>query len=664
MCGFFAVIGPRGTLPGDDACRRALDTLAARGPDGEGLRREVFGDLEVVMGHRRLAIVGVADGSQPIVSDLAMAVVNGEFYGHRAVRARLERAGARFSTRSDSEILPRLYDADGGAQSPGGGPGNWLRDLCGEWSFALVDRRDGTLWAACDPSGTKPLRWWASPDSRTVMLASEAKALFALGAPRELDEEALRFALALQYLPYGRTLFRGIRMLPPGSWLRASEGTVATGQLWDHFAQRPLLGREGRDADCATAFPWLSQRELDAVEVALRPGAGRLAKVSALRALVEGAVARRLPTERDFCTHLSGGVDSAIVTALAARLTGRRVDGYCASFPWAGTGDETEAAAVSARAIGAELRPVVMSPAALLTAMDEAPLRSEGLSINMHAGAKILVADAISQAGHRVAFTGEGADEAFLGYEHFRWDFPEGQRPPSADVNPASVGIMRPDGKPREDLGALAGVLGGTVPSWVSTKAAAADLLVPVLGGRLRDVAFRPEELALGLPIGVLGGAHAVGPVGRARALWSVYCMSGYILRGLDDAMGMARGVESRLAFLDPAIQWFAAQLPDGEHYGVDGLEKGLLREAMTDLLPECVLRRPKRAFLAPSLLDSDIGRVWARDRILGGGLVSRGLLTEAGVRELLEAPQRPVRDAAILTLASLSGVIDAFDLA
>ena len=660
MCGFFAIIGPAGTLPDDDTCRRALATLSDRGPDGEGLHREILADhgLEVVFGHRRLAIVGVGNGTQPMLTEKTVSVVNGEFYGHEAVRQRLERQGARFTTDSDSEILPHLFEAT--RTSGATWPGAAMRQLCGEWAFALLDRDRGTLWAGCDPSGTKPLRWWRSADGQTLMLASQASTLFELGAPKAMDDEALRFAMGFQYLPYGRTPFGGIGMVPPGTWMASGGGMIATGQTWDHFRQAPVAMP---DNSPAALFPWLGDGELQAIDLALRPGAPRSSKAQAIRALLEGAVARRIPRERDFCSHLSGGIDSAIVTALLIRQTGKPIQGFCASFPWAAQGDETEAALETATAIGAEFCPVLMQPRALLDAMSEAPRRAEGMAINMHAGAKILVADAIRAAGHRVAFTGEGADEAFLGYEHFRWDFPENERPVTRDVNPLSVGIMRPDGKPRASLASLEFEL-GSLPAWISTKMAAADQLTPTLGRRLQDLPFAPNRLLLDLPDLALASAVAVDPLARARALWSIYCMTGYILRGLDDAMGMARGVESRLVFLDPAIQWFAARIAPGEHYGADGIEKGLLREAVADLLPESVLRRPKRAFLAPSLFGSDVGMQWAQERLLDGPLASSGLFDRPGIEALLARPASPVRDAGILTLASLSGLMTALKVA
>ena len=659
MCGFFAAIGPGDRMPVDTRISQALEALKARGPDGEGQYRVSMGATEAVFGHRRLALVGLDNGRQPLVSGRTVAVVNGEFYGQGAIRASLIGMGIDFDTASDSELVPRLYQAFGGEEREGGGPGRWIDPLTGEFAFVMLDRETEVIWAACDPFGAKPLVYWMPEDRKSLMLASDIKTLIELGAPRVLDEHSLRFALELQYLPFGRTLFKDIHMLPPGSWLKWRSGELALGTLWNVATMRPT----------STAFSgahWegfgLSARTIDAVERALHAGADRSDQVRALRGLIIEAAARRLPGETSFATHLSGGIDSAAASAITKRLSGNHVDSFCASFPWAADGDETAAAAESARLIGVEFHPVVMSPENLLRAMDEAAYRSEGLSINLHAGAKILIAEAVRERGHRCVFTGEGADEAFFGYEHFRWDFPSYVAPPAGPDNPATSGIQRPDGSEAAIPG-LSNLLNG-LPTWIRTKAGAAAALRPAFGERLRSEGFVPERLVTDLPPELRSRMQDVSSVERARALWSIYCLSGYILRGLDDAMGMSRGVESRLMFLDPAVQWFAARLSPSVHFRIDGLEKGLMREALSGLVPDAVLTRPKRPFLAPSVLGSDVGQSWARDRLLGGGLVRSGLFTEAGLTNLLDQPSRPVRDAGVLTLASVANLMNAFDLA
>jgi asparagine synthase (glutamine-hydrolysing) len=620
VCGFLAGVFDADTAPSEAQVEAALDAMGHRGPDGRGHARIPLADGRVaILGHVRLALVGVGDGRQPFVSDRAATVVNGEFYGWREARAALERAGARFATRTDSEIAHAAFTLRG-AQG-------WTDGLDGEWAMAAVDLRAGTLHTACDPFGAKPLRHWTSRDGRSSAVASEAKALFALGIPASLDDASLRFAMGLQYLPVGRTLFSGIGMVPPGCRFDHAAGRGRVTPWHDPFAEAP-------DDGCGEPTPG------EAI------------------ALLRAAVRRRIPEEASFATHLSGGLDSALVLALAAEAQGPGIEAFTASVPFGP--DESAQAAETARHVGARLVPVPMPLDRLLAAMERAPFHSEGLSMNAHAGAKLLIAQAVRERGHKAVLTGEGADEAFWGYEHLRLDagvaMPDG-------LGAATFGIHRPEAE-AGGLEGLAAALGGPVPGFVRTKAAAAIALAPVLGDRLEAAPFDAADLAGHLPASWLASLRRRPGAEAARGLWSVHGLSGYILRGLDDALGMAHGVESRLAFLDPALNALARRTAPARHFGAGGIEKRLLREGAGGILPQAVLTRPKSPFMIPALTGTPEGEAWARDRILGGRLVGAGLVRESGVDALLAQPDRPVRDAHLLALASLSGLVDAFGLA
>ena len=642
MCGFIAGIFPKDTAPDDAAVSRALDAIAHRGPDGRGTLRIDLGNRVAILGHVRLAMVGSGDGRQPFSAPDAAAVVNGEFYGHREARARLERAGRRFATSSDSEVAlhafaTRRSDA-------------WLASLRGEWALAAIDPVAGTLTAACDPVGTRPLRHWTSRDGRSVCVASEAKALFALGVPREVDTGTLRFAAEFQYLPLGRTPFRDVGMLAPGHKLHWRPGVTQIRPWHDPFSVRPLEGDGFRE--------FLDPASARLVDIALRTGT-RPGRAEAVLSLLRDAVRVRLPERGSPAAHLSGGLDSAAVVALLTEALGPGVESFVAAFPWGS--DEAGEAASTARHLGARLVPVTMTASDLTDAMDVAAFHAEAPAINAHAGAKVLLARAIRGAGHDCAFTGEGADEAFLGYEHLRADFPASVRPATVDVNPATLGVHRPeDGHPGppEVRDAL-----GFVPTFVRGKASAAGTLRGTLGPRLMAEAYDAGRIVGDLPDAWLRGTRGLGRVEVSRGLWSAYALSGYILRGLDDAPGMSCAVEGRLAFLDPAVRRFASMVPPLDHYGADGIEKGLLREALAGLLPPDVLARHKRPFMAPSLTATPEGAAWATERLLGGRLAASGLFDAAGMRALLASPDRPARESGVLTLASLSALLDAFDL-
>lgn len=618
MCGLVAGVFTPDAAPDDAAIEAALASIAHRGPDGSHWVRRTLPDGRIaVLGHTRLALVGVSDGRQPFVSDTHATVVNGEFYGWREERARMAARGARFSTGSDSENAHHAYGLDGAS--------GWLSGLDGEWTATTIDFSDGSLHAACDPFGTRPLRFWTSADGRSFAVASEAKALFALGVPAELDMEALRFALTLQYLPVGSTLFRGISMLPPGHRL-------------DHDGRR------------TTMRPWSD------LALGIDDGQG-LGGSDDLRRALEHAVTRRLPTERTFGTHLSGGLDSAIVTALAIQGAGRPIDAFVADFTFGP--NETEQARATAAHVGANLVPVRIDEAALRRATDLAPLHSEGLAINGHAAAKIVIADAVRAAGHACVLTGEGADEAFWGYEHLRLDAGLALH---EDAAANTAGVHRPSGVVG-GLEDLEDALRGPAPTFVRAKLGMTSPIRAAFGERLSGIRFRPADMADALPGDWLRLVHGMDGARAARALWNVHGLSGYILRGLDDAMGMSRGVESRLAFLDPVVQRHAARVAPKDHFAADGLEKALLRNAVAGLVPDDVLARRKAPFMSPMLSAAPGSGDWVRERLLGGRLASSGLFEVEGLTALTQGPDTPAVDAARMTLCSLSSLMEAFSL-
>lgn len=618
MCGFVAGVFSRKNAPSPERMASALRSLGHRGPDASDMTTFDLPDGRTAfVAHARLALVGIEDGRQPFVDAGHATVVNGEFYDWRERRRELETRGARFRTRSDSEVAHASFALDG--------PEGWLRPLDGEWATAVIDLRSGRLHAACDPFGARPLRHWSSRDGRSFVVASEAKAIIELIGSARLDMQALRFALTLQYLPMGRTLFDGIGMLPPGHRI-------------DH------------DGDSVTIRPW-SDLILGAPSD-LDPATPEEA-IDTLRT----AVHRRIPGERSFATHLSGGLDSALVLALASEVTGPGVDAFVADFSFGS--NETEQARETASHIGANLVPVTMSASDMLNAADTTPWHSEGLVINGHASAKIIIAEAVRDAGHRCVLTGEGADEAFWGYEHLRLDAGLAMH---ADAAANTAGVHRAlehvDG-----LDALGSALGGSVPGFVRAKAAMTLGLQNAFGPTLRDARYSPTMMSDAITPSWSERIRSFDSAHAARAMWNVHGLSGYILRGLDDAMGMSRGIESRLSFLDPAVQRLAARTSPAGHFREDGLEKRLLRDGAHGLVPESVIARRKAPFMAPMLTDTREGRRWAKDRVLGGSLVKGGLFDETSLMTMLEAPATPIGDANLMTLASLARLIEDFRL-
>ena len=226
MCGICGVVTARREEDlGEPQLRRMMGMLAHRGPDGEGAF-ESAGTPRAMLGHRRLAIIDLDTGRQPMTSPCAplTIVFNGEIYNHRELRPSLVAKGHRFATRSDTEVILHLYEEKGDA---------CVDDLRGMFAFAIWDARRRRLFAARDRLGVKPFVYRLDPADGTFAFASEIKALLALpGVAREPDPEALNFFLALQYVPHPWTAFKGIRKLPPGHTLSLEGGRLDLRPYW------------------------------------------------------------------------------------------------------------------------------------------------------------------------------------------------------------------------------------------------------------------------------------------------------------------------------------------------------------------------------------------------------------------------------------------------
>jgi asparagine synthase (glutamine-hydrolysing) len=599
MCGILAALTPEAT-PLD--LGPGLRALAHRGPDGQGQFSSPCGRLH--LGHTRLALVDLAGGQQPFHSEdgQVSAVVNGEFYGDQGLRRALLGRGHALRSRCDSELLVHLYE-DHGLDA--------LRLLRGEFAFVLWDQRRRLLWAARDRFGIKPLVY--TEHRGTLLLASEAKALLALGAPAAWDVEAFFQAASLQYLPPDRTLFDRIRTLPPGHQLLAGTGPLRVAPYWD--MDYPYRNEEGDDEGLSAE---LGRRLDEAVELRLRG---------------DEAVA----------CQLSGGIDSAAVLAAAARASSRPVPAFTLSFE--GGYDEADRAEEIARFVGAAHHRVDASAGALAGAFEAAVLAGEGLAINGHIAAKHLLLRAIREAGYKVALTGEGADEVLAGYAHLRADLAGTTRALEAS-NQASAGLMLPSGATLP-LGAIEGAL-GFVPTWLQAKGSLGFRLHGLLRDEVRGQLRGHDPAATLLAsFDVEGQLRGRGRVEQALYLWTRLALGGYILRTLGDAQEMAHGVEGRVPFLDHELFAWLRQVAMG-HKIRDGVEKHLLRRSQRGRLPPSVLTREKHPLVAPPL-DGPLLSL-TNDLLRGPALRASPLFDPPRVLALLDAlPRQPLEHRKLL---------------
>lgn len=567
MCGIFAWWPSSAVRDPGPAHRRGLDALAPRGPDGEGVWTAPDG--RAWLGHRRLAITGVR-GSQPLVSPAArhIALVNGEFYDAALHRRAFERQGVRFATDTDSELLLPLY-ARFGEEA--------LEHLEGEFAFVLWDRAQDRVWMARDRAGVKPLRVAEGP--RGLAAASEAKALLAAGWGAGWDENALADALALQYPHPASTLFAGIGQLEPGesrTYVRAADGT------WSRATSRRWWTWFGAD------------RPTDPTP--------EDASVQLEGALV-GAVRRRLETPWPVAVHLSGGLDSSAILALASRQRSEGLAAFSVAFdaaPGAVVHDESAVAEETARRCGVPWHRVAVPTAALLDEWPAAVARAEGFGVNGHLVAKRCLAAAIRAADYRITLTGEGADEALLGYAFLAADASgSGTALDAAALwaaNPVAHGVMLPDGVGL-DLSPIEAAW-GWVPTWLRAKA--------VLGARLTSL-MKTEWAHERLTAAVARWASSEIPrsnaprVHQAAAAWARRALGGYMLPALADAPEAGMGIENRVPFLDASVLLTATSwAPAATGWPLE--TKAPLRRLLERRGLASIAARPKHPFEAPPL--------------------------------------------------------------
>ncbi len=624
MCGIVAVVSRNGPVA-PDALARAVAALRHRGPDGERTWMSPSG--RAGLGHARLAI-NDPEGAQPIASEdehLRIAV-NGEFYGFEEARASLERRGHRFRTRSDSEIALHLYEDLGAA---------CLDRLRGQFAFVLWNEATGELFAARDRFGLKPLFY--CQHGGALYLASEAKALFAAGVPPAWDHRAAYHAL--HACPDERlSLFAGIRQVPPGRFLTASDGGVRLTRYWDLPPAPRAVRRAQPDAEMAAAE---------------------------VRSLVEDAVRQRLAADVPVGCLLSGGLDSSSVLGVAAASSDEPIAAFTVGFEDRAY-DESAPAREMAAAAGAAHHVVSLRDADLADHFAEAVWHAETLQYNAHGVARFLLARRVREAGWKSVLAGEGADEAFFGYEFLR----AAARARSGSRTGMWLRLL-----PRL-LRALSRRRPGLaqVSPWLSRIAA-------VMGagpGLFSRLAHGLDHLRSLCAPGFLGefegydlysafyrrcdreaGLSKREPARRLLYLWLHSIFPNYHLAA--DRLDMAHGVEVRLPFLDHVLFEHANALPLASLAGAE-TDKQLLREAMRPYLPATVLSRPKRPFWAPPAAGSAGTPLhsFVQDTLRSSAFGAAPFFRPKAVYRLLDripalAPeQRPAADSLLLMLASV----------
>ena len=603
MCGICGYLPRDASLTADRALLERMNaTIRHRGPDGSGF----FVAHNVGLAMRRLAIIDVAGGDQPIFNEDGSIVViyNGEIYNFRELRAELEAFGHCFKTQSDTEVVVHGYEQWGD---------DVLTRLNGMFALALWDIPRARLLLARDRMGKKPLYWHASPHG--LLWGSEAKAL--LVAPwveRRVNPLALHHYLTLQYTPDPLTIFEGIHQLPAAHKLVVQAGAEPQLSRWWQLAFEPK---------------WQLSEQ---------------AAIGQARALLRAAVQRRLISEVPLGAFLSGGIDSSIVVALMAECSSEPVKTFSIGFTEQHY-SETRYARLVAERCATDHHEFIFRPADLIAVIEGVVAATD----EPFADPAALPLYELARQTRRhvtVALSGDGGDETLAGYRRYALDgmlrpyaalpawLTQHALPAAARLLPEPAWLPE-DRNPWTGLKRL-GQFSAVTPSaslvrWGSYFTHAGKLSLYTERWREALACTNTAELISAS----FNEAHAGSLLDRTLYAEHVTYLSGDLLPKTD-RMTMAHSVEARAPFLDREWVEWTARLP--QRFKVRGMQtKWLLKAAFADIVPPAILARGKQGFSVPIgiWLRTEL-REWARERLLDNRALDEWF-RPAAVRRLLE---------------------------
>ena len=596
----------------ESVLRRMCDVISHRGPDDEGF----FIDGSVGLGHRRLSIVDVAAGHQPMTNeDGSLRITyNGEIYNHADFRAELEARGHVYQTHCDTETILHLYEEHGE------GCVEYLR---GMFSFAIWDSNTRKLFIARDRLGVKPL-YYAQTQDGSLYFASEIKSLLASGDIKaEVNYDVLPDYLA-NHAPSGtQTLFRGINRLLPGHTLTWIDGTVSIKCFWDiHFDSTGEAKRSDKDY------------------------------IAEWKELFETSVRLRLMADVPLGMFLSGGIDSSAIAAVMSGMVQEPIKTFSVGFSER-EANELEYARLVARTFGTNHHEIILTPDEFFAALPRLVWHEDEPLAHL-ASIPLYFVSKLASQHVKVVLTGEGSDELLAGYYRYRTtvynqalgnSFQSLTNEPIRQVIKNRIESLPAGSKAKRKLSRTFLCLKPDLENIyfdnfaVFSRARQAQLLTNEAKERLGSV--DPYQTLKAL----IEDTDATTLLNRLLYADTKTYLHELLMK--QDQMSMAASIESRVPFLDHKLVEFSARMP--ERMKLRGwTTKYVLRESMKGVLPDVILKRRKMGFPVP------VG-TWFRGKyravideyVLSERTLARGLFEPDYLKQMVEAHQSGVENHA-----------------
>jgi asparagine synthase (glutamine-hydrolysing) len=633
MCGIAGIISQDSTAFRALALERMVQTLVHRGPDEQGLHIDGTASL----GHARLSILDLAGGQQPMqLHDAPLWITfNGEIFNYIELRRELEQKGHSFKTKSDTEVILHLYQEYGP---------DFVQRMNGQWAFAIWDDIRQQLFLSRDRLGIRPL-YYASV-GRAFLFASEIKAILTYPrVPRQIDLQALDQIFTFWCPLPSRTIFKGIYQLPPGHSAILKDGDLKVWQYWKlHYEWDVDDSPQAADRASDLLFELL----LDAARIRLRAD------------VPVGA-------------YLSGGLDSAVTTALITRFVPENLQTFSVAFEDADL-DESLWQREAARFFGTRHETIRCSAQDIGEIFPDVVWHMEQPVLRTAPAPLYLLSRLVRENGFKVVLTGEGSDEILGGYDIFKEA--KVRRFIARDLNSRlrplllkklypyieSVQKQSPAYLQRffhVDPSGLNDPFFSHLPRWTLTSRAK-NFFSDEVHSQLAGYDCMSEMLD-GLPEGFSGWDGFC----QAQYLETAHLLPSYILSAQGDRVAMAHSIEGRYPFLDYRVVEFASRLsPRLKMKALD--EKHLLKRMAKGLVPESILSRPKQPYRAPDGRSFVTGKACSYvDELLSPeALRNTGIFKPEPVRMLLEKfrsgrPTNAGDNMALVGILSTSLLID-----